>query len=520
MGAARTVCSMAALALLVAGPAAAAAGPAEPAAGARLPGLTASFEELDAFVEARAEAAGLPGIAYGIAQDGVVVHTAAFGVAGPDGRPMTTTTALNTASVGKTFTALAVAQLAAGGAIDLDTPVQTYVPEFDLADHEAAARITVRHLLTHTSGLSTLDGNRPWLLNTDATVADLVARMATLRPDRPVGGAFEYSNVNYVLLGAVVEAVTGQGYHEYLSEHVLAPLGMDSTFRTAADARAAGLDVADGYRYLYGLPVADDVPMPLGAEAAGMQWTTIEDLATYAAAFADHGAVDGRSLVTGEATSTPDYDVDWLPAAWAPDDGFGHAGGWITYSSGLEVLPGHRFAVVTLANANPAQGFPAESTFDIAFDTMRVAHGWPAQMERTSVRTFYAWADALVLFLLAAVAWRWWRSRTWRVRFEGASTWRRRRMLVGWALVDLALPVGLLLALPPALTGLPLGEAWVRLMTALPDAVGVVVTLGTALTALGALKAVVMVRAFTRRRPHPAPGPAAAPPVAATPAGA
>jgi len=453
--------------------------------------LAATPAELDSFVSERAEAAGLPGIAYAIVNKGQVVHTAAFGVAGPDGRIMTSDTVLNTASVGKTFTALAIAQLEASGALNLDAPVQRYIA-FKLADADAAAQITVRHLLTHTSGLSAVDGTHPWLLNPDASSADLIARMRDLRPNRPVGGLPEYCNLNYVLLGAVVEAVSGQEFHNYLADHVYEPLGMDSTFRTAEEARANGFDVADGYRYLWGVPVADDVPIALGAEAAGMQWTTIEDMAHYAAAFADHGTVDGRSLVTAEAGDGRDYDVTWQPATWLPDDGFGHSGGWITYTAGIEVLPTRGFAVVTLANANPGQAFGSQSAFELAFDTMRVANGWPVVMDTTTVRTAYLVFDTVALLLLAAVAVRWWSSRRWFERWRMAGAGRRRRMTAGWVGVDLLLPLAAAVLIPLWATGLPLTEAWPRMVTAVPDIAMSLAVLCGGLVTLGIWKAAAL----------------------------
>ncbi|WP_162177331.1 serine hydrolase domain-containing protein [Actinotalea ferrariae] len=478
------------LSLVLAPVAAGAAGrPAVPssATGVRTHALALTLPELDAFVERRADAAGLPGLAYGVVQDGAVVHTAAFGVAGADGRPMTTTTVMNTASVGKTYTALAIAQLVAAGDLDLDARGQQHVPGFDLLDREAAAAVTVRHLLEHTSGLSTADGNRPWLLDTGARRQDLLERIADLQPAHPPGTVTEDCNLNYVLLGAVVEAVSGRDYFTYLQDEVLGPLGMTSTFRTAADARAAGRDVADGYRYVLGLTRPADVPMPLAAEAAGMQWTTIEDLATYAAVLADHGTVAGRSVVSGVPGSEDvDYDVDWQPATWAPDDGFGHSGGWVTYTAGLEVLPHHGFAVVMLANANPAQAFPAESTFDVALDTMRVANGWPEQGGSRGVGWYYAWADVVIALLAFGLVLRWLRLPARTARWARTGPRGRRLLVAAWTTLDGLAPLAAVTVLPLVATGMDdPGEAWARLWTSVPDLAGVLLVLAVGSLALG-----------------------------------
>src|SRR5690606_38535877 len=102
-------------------------------------------------------AAGVPGAAVAVVRGGRTVHVRGFGEATP-GVPVTPQTAFQLASVSKSFTALAVMQLVEDGKVDLDAPVRAYLPWFRLADEGAAAAVTVRHLLSHTSGLSTRSG--------------------------------------------------------------------------------------------------------------------------------------------------------------------------------------------------------------------------------------------------------------------------------------------------------------------------------------------------------------------------
>jgi CubicO group peptidase (beta-lactamase class C family) len=111
------------------------------------------FAAIDAFVEAEMRAARIPGMALGIVQGDRIVHLHGFGVADPSGRRVTPQTPFHIASVTKPFTALAIMQLVEQGTLDLDAPVQRYIPWFRVADPDASARITIRHLLTHTSGL-------------------------------------------------------------------------------------------------------------------------------------------------------------------------------------------------------------------------------------------------------------------------------------------------------------------------------------------------------------------------------
>ena len=105
----------------------------------------------------------LPGLALAIVQNDQVIYQHGFGKANPLGRPVTPQTPFILGSLSKSFTALAILQLVEAGQIDLDAPVQRYLPWFHLADPDASARITIRHLLIHTSGISRYTGRRYWV---------------------------------------------------------------------------------------------------------------------------------------------------------------------------------------------------------------------------------------------------------------------------------------------------------------------------------------------------------------------
>ena len=109
---------------------------------------------IDAYLETAMAVAHIPGLALGIVQNDRIVHLRGFGTADPTGRPVTPQTPFILGSVSKSFTALAVTQLIEAGRLELDTPVQRYLPWFRVADASASSQITVGHLLSHTSGLS------------------------------------------------------------------------------------------------------------------------------------------------------------------------------------------------------------------------------------------------------------------------------------------------------------------------------------------------------------------------------
>ena len=115
-------------------------------------------------------------------------------------------------------------QLVEAGKIELDAPVQRYLPWFHVADAAASAQITVRHLFNQTSGLpETADADVGLLTSTDTSESvseQTVRELRAVSLDRPVGAAFAYVNANYVTLGLIVQAVSGQTYESYIQEHV------------------------------------------------------------------------------------------------------------------------------------------------------------------------------------------------------------------------------------------------------------------------------------------------------------
>lgn len=131
------------------------------------------------------------------------------------------------ASVSKSFTALAILQLVDQALVDLDSYVTNYIGWFTTAD--PAGSITVRQLLEQTSGLSTLDGVRD-VFSPDVSLEERVRSIATYSLISDPGAEFHYSNLNYAVLGLIIEEVTGLGYGEYVQEEIFDPLGMEHSY--------------------------------------------------------------------------------------------------------------------------------------------------------------------------------------------------------------------------------------------------------------------------------------------------
>ena len=151
----------------------------------------------------------IPSAAIGVLHNGEVTEFAAGVKDVATGEPATTDTIYQCGSMTKTWTALALLQFVDEGKIDLDEPVRTYLPDFRVADQQTSAAVTPRHLLNHTSGLSTKTG-RTFQGNgdiSDAALEKTVRRLSGVELTAPVGKTHQYSTVNYAILGLIVQTV-------------------------------------------------------------------------------------------------------------------------------------------------------------------------------------------------------------------------------------------------------------------------------------------------------------------------
>jgi CubicO group peptidase (beta-lactamase class C family) len=193
----------------------------------------------------------LPGAVVVVGHDGMTVFDQAFGLRklagepGPDGapapeEPMTEDTIFDLASLTKPLaTATAVMQLYEQGKVQFDDPVQKYLPDFNPANDPRRAEVTIRMMLTHTSGLvGEIDLGGRWGLD-GGDNAEGLSRALTKPLEASPGAGFRYSDINFILLGLMVERITGQPEDVYVQEKVFAPLGMGDT-RYLSMSKACG----------------------------------------------------------------------------------------------------------------------------------------------------------------------------------------------------------------------------------------------------------------------------------------
>lgn len=254
------------------------------------------------------------------------------------------------------------------GLAPLVAPVQRYLPWFRVADPQASAQITVRHLLNQTSGLPQLSG---LLLLADfddrPDAAERQARaLATYELARPVGSAFEYSNVNYNLLGLIIEAASGESYPNYVKHHIFDPLEMSHSYTSKAAAKQDGLAV--GHRSWFVTPVAvPDLPMVRGSLPAGQLISSAEDMAHYLIAHLSQGQYKDAQILSPEGIAElhrpaaeamamgfdmGDYGMGWFIEETGQGTRISHNGTCPDFFAYMALLPGQKRGMVLLVNVN------------------------------------------------------------------------------------------------------------------------------------------------------------------------
>ncbi len=337
------------------------------------PGRDASYEAIDAYVEGQLRRLQTPGAVLAVVEGDRIVHTRGFGRARPGGETPTPQTPFFLGSLTKSITALAVMQLVEAGKVALDTTVQHYLPWFRVADPRASAVMTVRHLLNQTSGLPESAGDLLLADFDDSPAAsERQARaLSTLRLGRPVGARCGYSNLNYNLLGLIIEVASGQSYAGYVQEHIFDPLEMRHSYTSKAEAEKNGLAV--GHRYWFGHPVAvRDLPVPHGSLPSGQLISSAEDMAHYlivhlnggrygdARILSDAGISElhrGAAEYVKMGISSGKYGMGWFDTDMGRTKTYWHTGNVPDFSAYMVLLPEQKRGAVLLANAGHF-GFP------------------------------------------------------------------------------------------------------------------------------------------------------------------
>jgi CubicO group peptidase (beta-lactamase class C family) len=323
------------------------------------------FAAIDRYVKKEMEQSRMPGVALGIVKADEVVHLEGFGEAGSSDRKVTPQTPFIIGSLSKSFTALAVMQLVEAGKVELNAPVQRYVPWFRVADEEASARITVGELLNHTSGLSRASGGEA-LLKEDSSKGALetaVRSLSTVELDRPVGKSFEYSNLNYTTLALIVQTVSGESYEHYIKVHVLTPLKMKDSYMFVPEAERHGL--ATGHQYWFGWPFSGGgIEGNRAATPSGYISSSAQDMSHYLIAQLNGGRYEGAQVLSAEGIAKmrdgtaemrvgrSSYAMGWEDSQLGGVRVVRHSGDTGSFHANVILVPKSRWGVVVLMNGS------------------------------------------------------------------------------------------------------------------------------------------------------------------------
>jgi CubicO group peptidase (beta-lactamase class C family) len=292
-----------------------------------------------------------------VAKNGKPVFAEAYGQADREHKvPNTLKTRFRIGSMNKMFTAVSVLQLVQAGKVGLNDPLGKYLTDYP--NKNVASKVTIHQLLTHTGGTGDFfgpefDAHRLEL----KTLQDYLKLFGNREPGFEPGSKFEYSNYGFILLGAIVEKVSGQSYYDYVHDHVYVPAGMTSTASDSEDSTVADrsvgytkMDAGDQLR-----PNTDT--LPYRGTSAGGGYSTVEDLLRFATALQENKLLNAHYtelLTTGKAgTPNGNYAYGFGDHKINGTRCFGHGGGAPGMNGSLEICPTPGYVVAVLANMDP-----------------------------------------------------------------------------------------------------------------------------------------------------------------------
>ncbi|HET7084838.1 MAG TPA: serine hydrolase domain-containing protein [Rhizomicrobium sp.] len=288
---------------------------------------------------------------YLIARDGKVVSAKAFGWEDREAkRKVTLDTKFRIGSMNKMFTAVAALQLVAAKKLSLDGTVGTYIPDYP--NKEIADKVTIRMLLTHTGGTGDFfgpeyDAKRLSL----KTHADYMALFGARSPRFTPGSRDAYSNYGFLLLGNIIEKVSGQSYYDYVAKNIFAPAGMTNTGSLPEDEAVPHRATAYTWKDSW---VVNDTLSYRGMSAGG-GYSTAGDLLKFAQALRTEKLLPGR--LVADATTPHNHNGNYGYGFGVEGTGlflhFGHNGGAPGQNGDLQIYPALGIVVIALSNFDP-----------------------------------------------------------------------------------------------------------------------------------------------------------------------
>lgn len=318
-------------------------------------------DEVDDYIETQMRNLHIPGISLAVVRDGRIVKAKGFGLGNIEANSASTPkTVYEIGSVTKQFTAAAVMMLVEKGKVSLDDKITKYFPEAP----PSWDRITIRHLLSHTSGIQNHVAVPGYLnifktnlsFETTPSREDIVKEFFKLPLEFGPGETWSYDNTGYYLLGMVIEKASGKPYYQFLKERIFRPLGMTATRST--DTRPIVPNRASGYEWVNGKFENRPVLLPNIGFSSGTIISTVEDLAKWDAALYTEKLLRKSSLeqiwkparTKDGALASFDYGFGWFIDNYHGHRIIQHAGGTPGFSSVSYRFPDDKLTIIILSN--------------------------------------------------------------------------------------------------------------------------------------------------------------------------
>ncbi len=306
----------------------------------------------------------VPGLALAVLHNGQT-YTQGFGITSiQNPLPVTPDTLFQVGSISKTFLGTAAMRLAEQGRLDLDAPIRKYLPSFKLKDERVAARVSMRHLLTHTGGwLGDYFNDTGW--GNDA-LAKMLDEIATLPQLTPLGEIWSYNNAGFNIAGRVIEVITGQPFEQAMQALVLSPLQLTNSFYFPWEVMVKQFAVGHISPQDEAEPVRVGLPWALGRSShpAGGVVSSVNELLNYARFHLGDGSVDGQRVLAQASlqqmqatqakayTSADEWGLTWAIRYFGSARLVRHGGATRGFNADFTMLPAHNFAVITLTNSD------------------------------------------------------------------------------------------------------------------------------------------------------------------------
>lgn len=309
------------------------------------------FKNVDDFIEQEMRNWNIPNVSIAIVNKDSILFQKEYGKDKSEGNYLI-------GSISKSFTAAAVMQLYEKSALDIDTPAKHYLPWFEFMDKTISDKITVRHLLNQTSGLAKSAGFfTPKSQIQSEIEQEYNIYLKSLNVDETaIGKTHIYCNLNYQILGQLIQKVSGLHYGEYVKKYIFAPLAMQNSFASYEDTKKTGLK--NGYQYLFGFPIKHSFTYNNNGIAAGDISSNTEDMSKFLQALLNRGRTQNETII-GKATldqmHTPfsnRYGMGFSIGDWNGLHSIRHTGLSKNFSSAINILPNENYGIVILTNIN------------------------------------------------------------------------------------------------------------------------------------------------------------------------